>query len=25
VTKLSPRSVSEAELKEIFLNSMTLW
>ncbi len=25
VTKLSPRPVSEADLKEIFLNSMTLW
>jgi hydroxyacid-oxoacid transhydrogenase len=25
VTKLSPRPASEAELKQIFLNSMTLW
>jgi hydroxyacid-oxoacid transhydrogenase len=25
VTKLSPRPASEADLKEIFLNSMTLW
>ena len=25
VTKLSPRPAGEAELREIFLNSMTLW
>jgi hydroxyacid-oxoacid transhydrogenase len=25
VTKLSPRPAGEAELKELFLNSMTLW
>jgi hydroxyacid-oxoacid transhydrogenase len=25
VTKLSPRPASEADLKELFLNSMTLW
>ncbi len=25
VTKLSPRPASEAELKELFLNSMTIW
>jgi hydroxyacid-oxoacid transhydrogenase len=25
VTKLSPRPASEAELKDLFLNSMTLW
>jgi hydroxyacid-oxoacid transhydrogenase len=25
VTKLSPRPASEAELKEMFLDSMTLW
>ena len=25
VTKLSPRPASEAELKELFLDSMTLW
>ena len=25
VTKLSPRPASEADLKQLFLNSMTLW
>jgi hydroxyacid-oxoacid transhydrogenase len=25
VTKLSPRPASEAELKQLFLNSMTIW
>jgi hydroxyacid-oxoacid transhydrogenase len=25
VTKLSPRPASEADLKQLFLNSMTIW